>query len=617
VKIDRSAASTEVDEYEMHLSLRLLLLLLCCLWCASLPSCSALSVPALFSSSMVLQRAPSSAVMWGWTDEAGARVKLAISQYGQLVTTLTTTSALVPQNVQPGGGGGGADSEPPAFAFPWQVTFPPQAASTNWSISIYVPQDPSVQQIDLDNVAFGDVYLCGGQSNMQMTVPSVFNATAEIADSARYTGLRVFTASNPNSSTPLFNVTSMGGYSWGVSGPSTVGLGDWDTFSAMCFFFGRNLFVQLDEKVPIGLMASMSGNSRIVSWASPEALSHCTPAPNTPDASGNLPSSLFNGALYPLLNLSLSGVLWSQGEADVWDNWIFADFTDYSCRLGAFITDMRSRFRNSANHDSLWFGIAQLAPNVNQSGLYPIFRAAQESAIAPLSNASLAIAIELNDPTSPWLPVHYRHKQPVGQRLAALALRDVYGRDEIVARGPALMETPIIRNSRQVQDNNKAADVAAKERSMRSSRQRAQRHQLVSSSPQLLFLNFSDPLGGSGLSAFGTDQCVACCSESPFLLELGFLKWQRLEIANIDSQQRTIHLVLPTDGQWSGGSSSSSSSSSSSDTVRQLTLLFDYEDAPQCALRNDQGFPVAPFKIQFDVLSQEERRPALFRIAGE
>ena len=102
-------------------------------------------------------------------------------------------------------------------------------------------------------------YVCdarrvGGQSNAQFTVASAFNASAEIAAAANYPNIRVFTVGQGTSSTsPLKNLATIE-QNWTVASPGSIGEGNWSAFSAIGWFFGRDLFDALGGAVPIGLM---------------------------------------------------------------------------------------------------------------------------------------------------------------------------------------------------------------------------------------------------------------------------------------------------------------------------------------------------------------------------
>lgn len=101
---------------------------------------------------------------------------------------------------------------------------------------------------------------------MEFSLNHAFNATSEIADSDHYPGLRMFTAAHAVFDTPQFDVPDktggLGPYansSWAVSSANAfapVGQRDFSWFSAVCFFFGRDVYKELGGKVPIGLIVS-------------------------------------------------------------------------------------------------------------------------------------------------------------------------------------------------------------------------------------------------------------------------------------------------------------------------------------------------------------------------
>eukprot|EP01052_Picozoa_sp_SAG31_P042490 SAG31_NODE_6761_length_1895_cov_1.702116_3_plen_88_part_00 len=77
--------------------------------------------------------------------------------------------------------------------------------------------------VTLSDVAFGDVYLCTGQSNMEFSVNAAANASAEIADSVNYPQLRLATVLNRPAATPQSNVPSIANFSWPTDGNKTAG----------------------------------------------------------------------------------------------------------------------------------------------------------------------------------------------------------------------------------------------------------------------------------------------------------------------------------------------------------------------------------------------------------
>jgi sialate O-acetylesterase len=193
----------------------------------------------LFSSNMVLQR-DRPLPIWGWTTP-GATVKVMISD--QAVTAKA-----------------GVDGK-------WMARLKPLKAGGPFTLMVNGPV-----QATLSNVLVGDVWICSGQSNMEMGIGNVNNAKQEIAD-ADYSQIRLFTvkksiAMEPRPGLDVDPSQLMG--SWSVCNPQTVGNGGWNGFSAVGYFFGRDLHQKL--KVPIGLIHTSWGGTVAEAWTSAEAL---------------------------------------------------------------------------------------------------------------------------------------------------------------------------------------------------------------------------------------------------------------------------------------------------------------------------------------------------------
>ena len=117
------------------------------------------------------------------------------------------------------------------------------------------------ETVTRNNVMFGDVWLCSGQSNMEMGVANVNNAQQEIAN-ANYPNIRLFTVPKGVSATPQTQVNSQ----WLICTPENIQKGAWGGFSAAAYFFGRKLNQEL--KIPIGLIHSSWGGTIGEAWVS-------------------------------------------------------------------------------------------------------------------------------------------------------------------------------------------------------------------------------------------------------------------------------------------------------------------------------------------------------------
>ena len=187
----------------------------------------------LFTDNMVLQRDVRFPI-WGWT-EPGKKITVQL-----LGKTATAT----------------ADAQGR-----WQVTLGPFPAGGPYTVTISGPQ-----LVTLQNVLIGDVWLCSGQSNMEMGIGVIDNAAKEIAD-ANYPQIRLFTVEKAIATEPQSLVKGQ----WQACSSRTVSNGGWGGFSAVGYFFGRELHEDL--KVPIGLIHSSWGGTPAEAWTSAEPLS--------------------------------------------------------------------------------------------------------------------------------------------------------------------------------------------------------------------------------------------------------------------------------------------------------------------------------------------------------
>ncbi len=184
-------------------------------------------IAPIFSDNMVLQRGKPD-IIWGWSDP-GDTVRVEIGDH--------TASATA-----------GADKR-------WQVKMDPPAAGGPYSVKI-----TGRQTVQLHNVLVGDVWLCGGQSNMGLPLRFTKDADTEI-QKANYPDIRFFTVQGG----PAYHRVDVIGGDWRAVSPDTAA---W--MSAVGYYFARKL--QQDVHVPIGLVMDAVGGSPAESWASEAAL---------------------------------------------------------------------------------------------------------------------------------------------------------------------------------------------------------------------------------------------------------------------------------------------------------------------------------------------------------
>merc|ERR1712216_366623 len=106
----------------------------------------------------------------------------------------------------------------------------------------------------LNDVLFGDVFLYGGQSNMQFGLSSNENASFYVSDADNYPNIRLFTVGQKTkSNVPLMDLQTID-QPWTRASKEAMS-GGWNHFSAVCWFFGKNIYDGLGGEVPLGLIS--------------------------------------------------------------------------------------------------------------------------------------------------------------------------------------------------------------------------------------------------------------------------------------------------------------------------------------------------------------------------
>ncbi len=286
-------------------------------------------------------------------------------------------------------------------------------------------------EIKLDNILIGEVWLCSGQSNMEMTMlpappwhKGVMDYETEIPE-AHYSKIRLFKVKRDTSSTKTIFVDAK----WQVCGPETVG-----AFSGVAYYFGVDVFEKLN--IPVGLVLSAYGGASCQAFTAREVLEadaqlkkkYLDKYLTQPDSVilTNKPSLMYNKMIYPLINLSIKGILWYQGESNSWDRAMYTKLC----------TAMLQGWRSDFKQGDLPFYFVQMTPfNWNKKSYplneYAFFREAQE-AMLKVKNTGMAITMDVGEPDD----IHPRRKKEVGQRLAKIALHKTYGFKDVQYQGP-------------------------------------------------------------------------------------------------------------------------------------------------------------------------------------
>lgn len=261
------------------------------------------------------------------------------------------------------------------------------------------------------NVLVGDVWLCAGQSNMQMGLREADGGPAEVRVAANRPRLRLLTVPKGAADKPRASFDAK----WKECSPESAA-----GFSAVGYFFGAELqATPALADVPLGLIDCSFGGTAAEAWTSAEALEGFRAEDLLPSMFGIKPAHLYNGMVAPLTSFPIRGVLWYQGESNA------ARPALYARLLSAMIADWRKRW----DQPDLPFLIVQLPPFTDPR--FAWVREAQAETSRTEPKVGLAVTIDTTDGFDP----HPKQKRPVGVRLALLARRLAYG-EKLVAEGP-------------------------------------------------------------------------------------------------------------------------------------------------------------------------------------
>jgi sialate O-acetylesterase len=301
----------------------------------------------------------------------------------------------------------------------WEMTFQsPKASYTKHTITF---DDGDI--LKLSNVLFGEVWLCSGQSNMEMPIKGFPNQPIALADSiVQYTsdidsGIHFFTVKRNASNQPTEELNGK----WLINSTKNV-----SNFSATAYFFALKL--QKELNIPVGIINSSWGGSPIESWI-PAAMNQqfsdydTTTIYNEPS---KLPARLYNGMIHPLKDYKIKGFVWYQGEAN----------TDRYATYEQKLTGLIQQWRSDWNLGDLPFFLVEIAPYLYQNGLNaPRLRAAQFKASITNNTIGIVCTNDLVSATDS-MNIHPPRKKEIGDRLANLALFNTYQNTSIQALSP-------------------------------------------------------------------------------------------------------------------------------------------------------------------------------------
>jgi sialate O-acetylesterase len=427
------------------------------------PASADVTLPHVFGNHMVLQREQPLPV-WGWA-APGEDVSVQIGDQPAVTTTANKAGA-------------------------WRVTLPKMPAGGPFTIKV-----AGRNTVTFEDVLVGEVWLCSGQSNMEWAVAGSDNPREEIA-AANHPKIRHIKVPKLTASVPARDFSG----EWQVCSPETAG-----GFTACGYFMARELQKKLN--VPIGLINSSWGGTRIEPWTTPAGFADLPaledikqkiakadprsaefkdglgkyldkleawaqtarqsiaaekliePMPEFPQdfvplgarpGSQGQPTTLYNAMIHPLVPFAIRGAIWYQGESNHVEGKLYTE------KMKALIKGWRQLW-----NCELPFYYVQIAPyhyGAENPAVLAEFWEAQSAALE-IPGTGMVVPNDIGN----YKDIHPKNKQEVGRRLALLALKNVYGQTDLVASGPTFKTMTIEDGRVRVRFNNVGSGLASRD----------------------------------------------------------------------------------------------------------------------------------------------------------
>ena len=354
-------------------------------------SFATITLPSFFGDNMVIQQ-QTGASIWGWA-QANSTVQISTSWNRKKYTAKANASGK------------------------WKLNVSTPVAGGPYEIAI-----SDGKPVVLHNVMIGEVWLCSGQSNMEMPMKGFRDQPVLGSNDA------IFNAANNNirlyivpRSVKVQPEDTSKNSSWKIAAPETV-----SNFSATAYYFARILQQQLN--VPVGIVNISYGGSPAEAFMSETALKEFPeikiPMPvDSAKVNNKTATTLYNGMLHPFIGYTIKGCIWYQGETNY-------DRPDqYEKLFPAMVKEWREKF----GLGDFPFYFAQIAPynyaqlpNAGQGGKYnsAYLRDAQRKAVAKIPNSGMIVLLDIGEENS----IHPVSKEVGGKRFAYQALAKTYDR---------------------------------------------------------------------------------------------------------------------------------------------------------------------------------------------
>lgn len=405
----------------------------------AVPAMADVRLPKIFTDNMMLQRDLPVRV-WGWANPGEA-----------VSVTLTGKSAATKAN--PRG--------------QWAVELPAVKAGENLELAV-----KGKNSLTLKNILIGDIWVCSGQSNMEMQLGGCLGVAddTKAADLPKIRRIKFNHVNTGNAEQDAPTATP-----WQICSSETAG-----GFTAVGFYFARE--IQQKTGVPIGIIDTNWGGTKIEPWIAPVGLSlveelkpqwiaqqamlkdyqaqlpkkldemeawivetrkllasgaPTAPPPSLPSTGDRAWSGMYNGMIHPIVRFPIKGALWYQGESNGGEGVTYYD------KMRALIGGWRQQW-GQGNFPFYFVQLASyqavLKDPAGGNGWAKLREAQTKSLTIP--NTGMAVITD-TVPLADAGNIHPKNKYDVGMRLARWALARDYGQKSLEVSGPLFKEIKI------------------------------------------------------------------------------------------------------------------------------------------------------------------------------
>ena len=363
-------------------------------------------LPSVFTDNMVLQQNANVAI-WGWSDP-GETIKIVTSWSKDTVKVKADNSSK------------------------WITSIKTIAAGGPYSIQVF-----GNDKVQLNNVMLGEVWICSGQSNMEMSANwKIINGEEEVKK-ATNPNIRIFHIQKIGDEYPQQNCIA----NWSVCSPETM-----RATSAVGYFFARELQQKLN--VPVGIIVSAWGGTPAEVWIEKSKIED-NPVLNKSkftehfDGWPDMAGTTYNSMIAPLVPYGIAGAIWYQGESNC------GNYPIYSLLMKTLIESWRTDFKKDFP-----FYFVQIAPftyGANSKAAY--LREQQELTSKTIPNTGMVVISDLVDNIK---DIHPKNKLDVGKRLAAYALTETYKQNMGEYKSPSYESMKIEKDKVRISFNHAA-----------------------------------------------------------------------------------------------------------------------------------------------------------------